>query len=138
MRFNIDDLNDIYEQLQTMTGGSGEGTYTRNLAALNGILALILNMNTQSKLSGIPVDACGSMVVTEGDCNDLITSGFYNCIVCQNAAYQYAAMFVLGYVTAGYCVQIQFDVNTNSQFSLRVMTAGAWSAWKVFNYVDVT
>lgn len=89
-------------------------------------------------IAGIPVNEdSGSMELYSKNLNNIVTSGFYNAMLCTNSKYQYSTLIVIGYYLTGYCTQIQFDVTTG-EMATRSQINGTWSTWKVVNQTRQT
>ena len=84
-------------------------------------------------IAGVPVnESSGSMELYNKDLNTIITSGFYNAMLCQNSKFQYCTLIVVGYYLDGYCTQIECDV-TSGTLATRSFINGTWSAWKTIS-----
>lgn len=128
---NLEVLEEIKSAIADLTNQEDtENTYTLNIEVLNAILEEIEHIVTQSSIAGEPINSsCGSMVLIQKDLNDYHTSGFYNALECTNTKYMYATMLVIGYVTAGYCTQIQFDASSAGHFAIRSLVNNTWTDW---------
>lgn len=83
-----------------------------------------------STIANTPMNtATGSMELYAKDLDDILTSGFYNAMECQNAPFHYMTLIVVGYYLAGYCAQIACDVTTGT-YKVRNLINGTWSDWK--------
>lgn len=121
-------------------GGSGGAivvdtdlsTTSKNPVENKVITAKINYMDSElfSTIADIPMNtSTGSMELYAKDLDDILTSGFYNAMECQNAPFSYMTLIVVGYYLAGYCAQIACDVTTGT-YKVRNLINGTWSAWK--------
>ena len=135
---NLEVLEEIKSELASLTNQEDtENNYTLNIQVLNAILNLLEHIVTQSSIAGEPINSsCGSMVLIGKDLDNYKTSGFYNALQCQNTKYEYATMFVIGYVTPGYCTQIQYDASSASHCAVRSLVNNTWTDWYVYTGVD--
>lgn len=102
----------IYENLETL--------FDNEAAIKNQLPATI---------SGIAMNTdCCSMMTYATDLNDIVTSGFYNAVQCQNAPFDYMMLIVCGYYAGGFCLQIASDVNTGAM-KRRNLIANTWTNW---------
>lgn len=101
---------------------------TENLEALYNNEAALRNQQFAT-ISGVPTNtSTGSMELYSKNLNNIVTSGFYNAMQCQNAPYDYMTLIVVGYYLEGYCTQIATDVTTGN-FKKRSQINGTWSEW---------
>ena len=70
----------------------------------------------------------GSVDLYNVNLNTVLTSGFYNAMLCSNAKYEYSALLVIGYYLTGYCFQLQADITSN-KLAVRTQINGTWSSW---------
>lgn len=119
------------ELSSTSTNPLQNKVVTENLEALFNNEAALRNQQFAT-ISGVPMNTeTGSMELYSKDLNNITTSGFYNAMQCQNAAFDYMTLIVIGYYLSGYCTQIATDVTTGT-FKKRSQINGTWTEWSEF------
>ncbi len=116
--------------LEELEGGSSEVVVDDALSktSKNPVQNKVVTANLLPAIAGITPNAKGSMELYSKDLNTITTSGFYNAMTCQNAAFDYMTLIVVGYYLDGYCTQIATDVTTGNM-KKRSQINGTWSAW---------
>lgn len=117
--------------LEELEGGGG-GTVVVDSAlsdsSTHPVQNKVITANLLPAIAGITPNANGSMELYSKDLNTITKSGFYNAMTCQNAAYDYMTLIVVGYYLNGYCTQIGTDVTTGNM-KKRSQINGTWTAW---------
>ena len=120
----------LEDKQDTLTFDNAPIANSNNPAKSGGIFTAIKNVSDKlySSIAGIAQNNKGSMELYSEDLNDIVTSGFYNAMTCQNAPFTYCALIVCGYYMNGYCFQIAADINSG-EIKTRVQTGGTWGSW---------
>lgn len=116
--------------LEELEGGSSEVVVDNALSntSTNPVQNKVISANLLPAIAGITPNSSGSMELYSKDLNTITTSGFYNAMTCQNAAFNYMTLIVVGYYMTGYCTQIGTDVTTGNM-KKRSQINGTWTAW---------
>lgn len=116
--------------LEELEGGSSEVVVDNDLSktSKNPVQNKVVTANLLPAIAGITPNANGSMELYSKDLNTITTSGFYNAMTCQNAAFDYMTLIVVGYYLDGYCTQIATDVTTGNM-KKRSQINGSWTDW---------
>lgn len=116
--------------LEELEGGSSEVVVDNALSntSTNPVQNKIISANLLPAIAGITPNSSGSMELYSKDLDTITTSGFYNAMTCQNAAFSYMTLIVVGYYMTGYCTQIATDVTTGNM-KKRSQINGTWTAW---------
>ena len=116
--------------LEELKGGSSEVVVDNALSntSTNPVQNKIISANLLPAIAGITPNSSGSMELYSKDLDTITTSGFYNAMTCQNAAFSYMTLIVVGYYMTGYCTQIATDVTTGNM-KKRSQINGTWTAW---------
>ena len=116
--------------LEELEGGSSEVVVDNALSntSTNPVQNKVISANLLPAIAGITPNSSGSMELYSKDLNTITTSGFYNAMTCQNAAFSYMTLIVVGYYMTGYCTQIATDVTTGNM-KKRSQINGTWTAW---------
>ena len=116
--------------LEELKGGSSEVVVDNALSntSTNPVQNKVISANLLPAIAGITPNSSGSMELYSKDLNTITTSGFYNAMTCQNAAFSYMTLIVVGYYMDGYCTQIATDVTTGNM-KKRSQINGTWTAW---------
>lgn len=116
--------------LEELEGGSSEVVVDDALSktSKNPVQNKVVTANLLPAIAGITPNAKGSMELYSKDLNTITTSGFYNAMTCQNAAFDYMTLIVVGYYLDGYCTQIATDVTTGNM-KKRSQINGSWTDW---------
>lgn len=116
--------------LEELKGGSSEVVVDNALSdtSTNPVQNKVISANLLPAIAGITPNSSGSMELYSKDLDTITTSGFYNAMTCQNAAFSYMTLIVVGYYMTGYCTQIATDVTTGNM-KKRSQINGTWTAW---------
>lgn len=116
--------------LEELKGGSSEVVVDNALSktSTNPVQNKVICANLLPAIAGITPNSSGSMDLYSKDLDTITTSGFYNAMTCQNAAFSYMTLIVVGYYMTGYCTQIATDVTTGNM-KKRSQINGTWTAW---------
>lgn len=116
--------------LEELEGGSSEVVVDNALSntSTNPVQNKVICANLLPAIAGITPNSSGSMELYSKDLDTITTSGFYNAMTCQNAAFSYMTLIVVGYYMTGYCTQIATDVTTGDM-KKRSQINGTWTAW---------
>lgn len=116
--------------LEELEGGSSEVVVDNALSntSTNPVQNKVISANLLPVIAGITPNSSGSMELYSKDLDIITTSGFYNAMTCQNAAFSYMTLIVVGYYMTGYCTQIATDVTTGNM-KKRSQINGTWTAW---------
>lgn len=116
--------------LEELEGGSSEVVVDNALSntSTNPVQNKVISANLLPAIAGITPNSSGSMELYSKDLDTITTSGFYNAMTCQNAAFSYMTLIVVGYYMTGYCTQIATDVTTGNM-KKRSQINGTWTAW---------
>lgn len=116
--------------LEELEGGSSEVVVDNALSntSTNPVQNKVVSANLLPAIAGITPNTSGSMELYSKDLDTITTSGFYNAMTCQNAAFSYMTLIVVGYYMTGYCTQIATDVTTGNM-KKRSQINGTWTAW---------
>ena len=116
--------------LEELKGGSSEVVVDNALSktSTNPVQNKVISANLLPAIAGITPNSSGSMELYSKDLDTITTSGFYNAMTCQNAAFSYMTLLVVGYYMTGYCTQIATDVTTGNM-KKRSQINGTWTAW---------
>lgn len=116
--------------LEELKGGSSEVVVDNALSktSTNPVQNKVICANLLPAIAGITPNSSGSMELYSKDLDTITTSGFYNAMTCQNAAFSYMTLIVVGYYMTGYCTQIATDVTTGNM-KKRSQINGTWTAW---------
>lgn len=116
--------------LEELEGGSSEVVVDNALSntSTNPVQNKVISANLLPAIAGITPNSSGSMELYSKDLDAITTSGFYNAMTCQNAAFSYMTLIVVGYYMTGYCTQIATDVTTGNM-KKRSQINGTWTAW---------
>lgn len=116
--------------LEELEGGSSEVVVDNALSktSTNPVQNKVVSANLLPAIAGITPNSSGSMELYSKDLDTITTSGFYNAMTCQNAAFSYMTLIVVGYYMTGYCTQIATDVTTGNM-KKRSQINGTWTAW---------
>lgn len=116
--------------LEELEGGSSEVVVDNALSntSTNPVQNKVISANLLTAIAGITPNSSGSMELYSKDLDAITTSGFYNAMTCQNAAFSYMTLIVVGYYMTGYCTQIATDVTTGNM-KKRSQINGTWTAW---------
>lgn len=134
----------LLELLEYLKDGGGGSKITvdseLSTTSTNPVQNKVIASQMMGVIAGFSVNPkSGSMEVWSGDMNNLVASGFYNCLTCKNAPGQYLAVIVVGYYLTGYCTQIAIDVTTGN-IKKRSQINGTWTDWSnlsSLNYKEV-
>jgi len=124
--------------LEELQGGSSEVVVDSDLSSTsanpvqNKVIYDEIYSQLMGTMAGVNVNTkTGSMELYSKNLNNITTSGFYNAMTCQNAAFDYMTLIVVGYYLDGYCTQIATDVTTGN-CKKRSQINGTWTAWSDF------